>query len=224
LARDGLRQEAVDPISTSKIKDKAHILAIISDCKKVSKPLLAVPSLSAYVSATPSFPNHKAWDFVQDIGRDYRSMLTIENIKRLHAIAMRSSRFLPNLGDHDTVQADPRNYKYVNVGETRTTTNTTMVTRRDDVTFPACPFRDVDAELSYLCKLTEVRSTYSGYPRPCLSSSSRTPVLAAMDTNVCNAAPGQHHMLASARPYQDTSFRRASSPPIHSFHRSITAW
>jgi hypothetical protein len=53
-------------------------------------------------------------------------------------------------------RTDPKSWKYVNLGETRGTTHHTLLNRRDDAIVAACPFQDVEAELSYLCKLTEV--------------------------------------------------------------------
>lgn len=130
LARDGLSPIMVDYTSTSRVKDKVHIISIIEDTRK-------------------------AWEFTQEISRDYRNMLTVENIKHLHKMVMRSSRFLPNLGDHQMTRTDPKTWKYVNLGETRTCTQGTILNKRDDITVAACPFDEVDQELAYLCKLTE---------------------------------------------------------------------
>jgi hypothetical protein len=94
---------------------------------------------------------------MKQLTEDYAERLTPTHLKAIHAEAMASSRFVPNLPDYAHDQPDPRCWKYINVGRSRTEIYMKLELKPNkDTTQKTCPFRDVDDELLYLCEQAKV--------------------------------------------------------------------
>jgi hypothetical protein len=123
---------------------------MINDFKRVSTVFSA-----ALASLMPTYS--QAYHGTKKLAEEYAENLTPASLKLIHAEVMASSRFQPNLGDHEVDQPDPRDWKYVNIGRSRTETFMKLELKPNaDVVQKTCPHSEVDSELLYLCGQAKV--------------------------------------------------------------------